>query len=58
MKRSTEGILRIAHYLQLNDCTLRDVFKEFMYDEIIDKKEFELLPIKIFTEIALGEFEL
>ena len=58
MKRSTEGILKIAHYLQLNDCTLRDVFKEYMYDEIIDGKEFELLPIKIFTDIALGEFEL
>ena len=58
MKRSTEGILKIAHYLQLNECTLRDVFKEYMYDEIIDGKEFELLPINIFTDITLGEFEL
>jgi hypothetical protein len=29
-----------------------------MYDEVIEGKEFELLPLKIFTDIALGEFEL
>jgi len=58
MNRAQECILKIAHYLTINKCTLRDIFKMNIFDEILEGKEFELLPIRVFSEIAKGEFGL
>ena len=37
---------------------MRDVFSEYIYDENIDGREFELLAIRVFSDIARNEFEL
>lgn len=52
MKEANNGILKIAFFLTQNGKTLREIFAEFLYDEKIDKQEFELLNFKKFQEFC------
>lgn len=58
MKTAQEAILKVAHYLALKECSLRDVFKDYIYDEMIDGQEFELVAIRVFSDIAKNEMDL
>ena len=47
-----EAILKIAFYLKKHNMTLREVFEGYIYDEIIEGSEFELLAARVFSEVA------
>lgn len=51
-QNAEEGILKIAYYLSKNSLTLREVFEALLFDDFIDGKEFELLEIREFSEVA------
>ncbi|CDW80728.1 UNKNOWN [Stylonychia lemnae] len=53
-----EGILKMAYYLKKNNVELRDIFIDMLYDDTIDGKEFELIPIREFSEFARKTMEL
>lgn len=48
----------IAHKLALNNKDLRDYFSDSLFDEEVGGKEFELLQIREFSNIALTKFDL
>jgi hypothetical protein len=58
MKNAQEGILKIAFYLNQKNWTPRHLFKEYIYDEVVEGIEFELTPIRIFSEVARNECDL
>ena len=45
-KLAQEGIYKIAHFLSLNDLTIRSVFEALLYDEVVDGFEMELLSFR------------
>ncbi|CDW84015.1 UNKNOWN [Stylonychia lemnae] len=47
-----EGILKIAFYLQKNGLSLRNVFQDYVFDDSIDDKEFELIAIREFSDLV------
>lgn len=47
-----EGILKIAFYLSKNNIDLREMFQGILYDETIEDKEFELIPIRDFADVV------
>lgn len=56
MKRAQEGILLIAHKLALKNKTLRDYFANHIYDEVIEGIEFEVIPMREFSDLAQYNF--
>ena len=53
-----EGILKMAYYLKKNNVELREIFIDLLYDETIEGKEFELIPLREFSEFVKKEMEL
>ena len=53
-----EGILKMAYHLKVNNVELREIFIDLLYDETIDGKEFELIPIREFSEFVRKEMDL
>lgn len=47
-----EGILKIAYYMSKNKIDLRYILQDILFDQSIDGKEFELIPIREFGEVA------
>lgn len=57
-QNAEDGILKIAFYLSKQALTLREVFQEYLFDDEIDGKEFELLEIREFSEIVQTQMDL
>lgn len=53
-----EGILKIGFHLQKRQCSLREYFEDYIFDEVFDGKEYELLPIRDFSEVVRQEMSL
>jgi len=48
----------MAYHLKKNNVELREIFIDLLYDETIDGKEFELIPLREFSEFVKKEMEL